>query len=658
MPYFITDQSPDCPVWATVKEDGEVMACHATKDDAVAQMVALSINEDMEPGGELRAPAPPKDQITGSAENQPGSAAGAGGDIAISAATETALRNKVTEHNDSMAERDRPSWTRATYGQLAAVYRRGSGAYSTSHRPGIGRAQWSMARVNAYLYLLRTGAPENPNYVTDNDLLPEDHPRSTRNDSGKRIQGEIPGYVKDAAAKGLEYFADGKAGDGITDGTIREARLMASGSITDDKVIRANAWAARHAVDLEASRNNDANDEGFPGPGAVAHYLWGINPLDPSPARAWFARQAAIIQGDRKMTRVAGGEPVIIADIDGTILNGSRPIASTVQFLQESEEDIYIITGRNDSERAATEQALAAAGVDYEDLLMNPGSTADTLNFKRAMAQRLLEEYDVVLAIDNNPSMRRMYRALGIKAVTVSDLPPVTRKAKTVVETRAHFVEDMEIRAVGDKMTFKGYAAVFDSDSEPLPFIEQIRPGAFARTLKSRNNIRMYVNHNDSALLASTRSGTLRLQEDSKGLLAEADLPMTTDGRNLSILIEQRIVDSMSFGFSVPRGGDMWSEDGMRRTLTEVRLHEVSAVTGMPAYASTSASVRKLAARTAIDEQVLADALTQLESGAELDSAQADLIRGIVDQLAPKESKPDNSLIVAKQLLALMEMQV
>jgi hypothetical protein len=113
----------------------------------------------------------------------------------------------------------------------------------------------------------------------------------------------------------------------------------------------------------------------------------------------------------------------------------------------------------------------------------------------------------------------------------------------------------------------------------------------------------------------------------------------------------------MSFGFSVPRGGDMWSEDGMRRTLTEVRLHEVSAVTGMPAYASTSASVRKLAARTAIDEQVLADALTQLESGAELDSAQADLIRGIVDQLAPKESKPDNSLIVAKQLLALMEMQ-
>jgi hypothetical protein len=81
-------------------------------------------------------------------------------------------------------------------------------------------------------------------------------------------------------------------------------------------------------------------------------------------------------------------------------------------------------------------------------------------------------------------------------------------------------------------------------------------------------------------------------------------------------------------------------------------------VTGQPAYAATSASVRKLAARVAVDEVTLAAALVTLESGEELDAAQADLIRGVVDQLAPKDVKADNSLIVAKQLLALMEMQV
>jgi len=526
MPYFISDAT-DCPSWAVVKADGEVIACHDSKQGAVDQMVALSLAEDMEPGGELR------------------------------------------------------------------------------------------------------------------------------------ITGDIPAYIRDAASRGIELFEAGDAGDGVTAGTVREARLMADGQISDDKVLRSSAWAARHAVDLEAPQNNDAGDDDFPGPGAVAHYLWGIDPLDPAPARAWFDRQAAMIrEGDMAGKRIVGGEPIIICDIDGTILNGDRPIAETVTFLDESPEDIYIVTGRNEDQRDATIRALAAAGVDYEELIMNPGSTSDTLNFKRETAQRLLEEYDVVLAIDNNASMRRMYRALGIKAVNVGELPPATRKATTVMETRAHFVDDMEIRAIGDKMTFKGYAAVFNSDSEPLPFIEQIKPGAFARTLKSRNNIRMYVNHNDSQLLASTRSGTLRLQEDSKGLLAEADLPMTTDGRNMSILLEQRIVDSMSFGFTVPRGGDTWSADGSRRTLTEISLFEVSVVTGQPAYAATTASVRKLAARVAVDEVTLAAALVTLESGEELDEAQADLIRGVVDQLAPKDVKPDNSLIVAKQLLALMEMQV
>lgn len=125
-------------------------------------------------------PAPKSEQRTGSDENKPGSAEGPGGDITISAETETALKNKVEEHNEKMKEQDKPSYSRATLGQLKAVYRRGAGAYSTSHRPGMTRGQWAMARVNAYLYLLRNEKPENPKYTTDYDLLPKDHPKSTR----------------------------------------------------------------------------------------------------------------------------------------------------------------------------------------------------------------------------------------------------------------------------------------------------------------------------------------------------------------------------------------------------------------------------------------------------------------------------------------------
>ena len=105
-----------------------------------------------------------------------------------------------------------------------------------------------------------------------------------------------PKYISAAARTGLEYYADGRAGDGLTDKTVREARDMADGKITDSKIVRANAWASRHAVDLDAPKNSDSTDPEFPGAGAVAHYLWGIDPLDPDPARAWFERQAKNIQ--------------------------------------------------------------------------------------------------------------------------------------------------------------------------------------------------------------------------------------------------------------------------------------------------------------------------------------------------------------------------
>jgi len=56
MPYFISDKNADCSGWAVEKEDGEVIGCHTTKQDAIDQMVAVSIAEDMEPGGERALP--------------------------------------------------------------------------------------------------------------------------------------------------------------------------------------------------------------------------------------------------------------------------------------------------------------------------------------------------------------------------------------------------------------------------------------------------------------------------------------------------------------------------------------------------------------------------------------------------------------------------
>jgi hypothetical protein len=116
-------------------------------------------------------PAPKKDQIKGSDKNKKGSAA-TGEGIKFTDAITKSLEKKVADHNEK-AKNGR----KVTLAKLKAVYRRGAGAYSTSHRPDQNRNSWAMARVNAFLKLVKSGKPTNPKYVQDNDLLPKMHPR-------------------------------------------------------------------------------------------------------------------------------------------------------------------------------------------------------------------------------------------------------------------------------------------------------------------------------------------------------------------------------------------------------------------------------------------------------------------------------------------------
>lgn len=83
-----------------------------------------------------------------------------------------AISNKVEEHNEEFGDQDGKE---VTEDMLVDVYERGLAAYQDSHRPGMSAQQWAMARVNAFLFLVRNGNPENDAYTQDNDLLPEGH---------------------------------------------------------------------------------------------------------------------------------------------------------------------------------------------------------------------------------------------------------------------------------------------------------------------------------------------------------------------------------------------------------------------------------------------------------------------------------------------------
>ena len=214
-------------------------------------------------------------------------------------------------------------------------------------------------------------------------------------------------------------------------------------------------------------------------------------------------------------------------------------------------------------------------------------------------------------------------------------------EALSKIETRI-LTTEFEVREEADGMHLTGYAARFNEPSEPLPFIERIAPGAFKRSLRSRNDVKLLWNHDTSTVLGSSRAGTLTLTEDDKGLRVSAVLPDTQAGRDAKVLIQRGDVTGFSFGFTVPRGGDAWNEDGSERTLNSVRLLEVSTGVALPAYTTTNgtAQVRgleKIAKRAEVDADTLADAMLKLEDGEEITAEEKDILSRVISELAPKE---------------------
>jgi uncharacterized protein len=554
MPYYITENAPSCDGWATIKEDGEVMGCHTTKQAAIDQMVAISIAEDLEVGGE-RIESGPQAVIV----DIDGTLIGSNGRI-----------EKVYNFLDDMEDTeifvvtgrnvDRREETIKQLDDLSIDYDR------LFMNPGSTADTADFKRVTAenllkeYNVILAIDNNETMRRVyrdlgitaLDVSDVPDVPSDENDPDEERQVNLEAPAYMRAAARRGLELNRQGFGGDGLTDKTKQEARDMAEGRVSEDKWRRIAPWIARHLVDLDAPQNNDPNDSGYPGAGLVAHLLWGSGP----------------------------------------------------------------------SKRAAQR----------------------TLDYAQGVIDRLDAEQN-----------RSRWSSINVKSSKTEKENKVTQ-----VERRVKTDVDFELRveaAESDGMRFTGYAAVFNSDSEPLPFIERIMPGAFKRSLKARNEVKLFKNHNMDEVLASTRSKTLRLTEDSKGLLAEATLPDTTAGRDLAVLMKRGDVHAMSFGFSVPSKGDKWSDDGMTRELKEIRLHEVSIVTGFPAYEATTASVRSLdilATRTNVDADALADAMVKLEAGEQLPSSQADLLQEVVTKLRENTPSADELLELKRKQLDLL----
>ena len=231
---------------------------------------------------QAQTPAKPSERVTGSKRNPKGSASGSRGGIEIGAQALKALENARDKHNAKYTKKSR----RVDLGTLKAVFRRGAGAFSVSHRPGMTRNQWALARVNTFLKLVGTGQRKKA-YNTDLDLLPKGHPQRTEAEAKaealapqrySHIDFTPPQGVRDAGRRALEVRADKPPSQrGMTDVGVARARDLANGrELSPDTVRRMLNFLTRHEIDKQGATWDEQGKgwQAWHGWGGDAGFAW------------------------------------------------------------------------------------------------------------------------------------------------------------------------------------------------------------------------------------------------------------------------------------------------------------------------------------------------------------------------------------------------
>ena len=351
-----------------------------------------------------------------------------------------------------------------------------------------------------------------------------------------------PEYMRDAARRGLKYHEQGLSGDGIVAQTVEDARKMASGTVTEEKWRKIAPWIARHMSDLDAIQGDEITA------GFVAHLLWGSDGTKEGAKRTMDYAEQVVNQMD-------------------TQTDDSEARQLPPSYRPADSEDVP--TGRNCGN---------CEYFDAENSMCSAFNETVGAEFYCDRWEEVESDAEDMASDDGEMMMEGMEMDSRTNGWVVSEK-----------ENRSVAYSNFELRAAPDGKTLIGYAAVFDSPSEPLPWTEFVRRGAFTKTIKDGADVRLLIDH-EGVPLARTRSGTLTLVEDEIGLRVEASLDeMNPDAAKAMSAMRRGDISQMSFAFQTVK--DAWSTDKRTRELKEVRLYDVSIVT-YPAYEETIAELR------------------------------------------------------------------
>ena len=382
-----------------------------------------------------------------------------------------------------------------------------------------------------------------------------------------------PKAARDNASKALKHREENGTDCGTPVGWQRANQLSKGESISDDVLVRTYSFLSRAKV---YDQGDFFDEDGKEICGSIMFAAWGGDEM-----LRWAKR--TIEQMEEKKRHI---KSVIETDDEIVITFGKSEMSEENGYKEEEraepdELSVGDFVKWNSSGGNAYGRIIQVEtdGVIEADSGFEVNGTSDD---PAALIRLFRYSSDEDAYIERKPALNVAHRFSSLEKFDAE-----VRKSSGVIEQREFRMESMEHNG----NVVRGYAAVYDSDSEFMGYYEQIEKGAFDDVMN--DDVRAYYNHDENYLLGRVSSGTLRIGTDKRGLYYEVDLPNTTYANDLVELMKRGDINQSSFAFLI--GQDRWEErDGKTYRIIEKvsRLLDVSPV-AQPAYPAATSELKR-----------------------------------------------------------------
>jgi len=381
-----------------------------------------------------------------------------------------------------------------------------------------------------------------------------------------------PKAARDNASKALKHREENGTDCGTPVGWQRANTLSKGDPISDDVLVRTYSFLSRAKV---YDQGKFFDEDGKEICGSIMYAAWGGDPM-----LRWAKR--TIEQMEEKKRHI---KSVVETDEEIVITFGKSEMEENGYKEEERAEPDELSVGDfvkwNSSGGNAYGRIIQVEtdGVIEADSGFEVNGTSDD---PAALIRLFRYSSEEDAYIERKPVLNVAHRFSSLEKFDAE-----VRKSSGVIEQREFRMESMEHNG----NVVRGYAAVYDSDSEFMGYYEQIEKGAFDDVMN--DDVRAYYNHDENYLLGRVSSGTLRIGTDKRGLYYEVDLPNTTYANDLVELMKRGDINQSSFAFLIQQ--DRWEErDGKTYRIIEKvsRLIDVSPV-AMPAYQMATSELKR-----------------------------------------------------------------